>query len=150
MKKDKIILPLFDGGVTNVDYDSGYTPGWCETCDFGSHYFDDVTVELTGFRILIHVDCENGHFFNEGWLLRQLLTADHGMTENQFVTWLKAVLNQEFQSSEEAYAAYMCGNTPESDFCVENKHSGSVTHEEFPAFDRMEFEKRRRREQDEH
>lgn len=146
-KKEKIILPLFDGGVTAVDYDTMDSPG-CPTCDYGSSYVDDFTVELTGYRMTVHIDNEYSHFISEGWLMRKLLSADHGMTESQFVWWLTTVMDDCFRTE---YGYHCKWDTPEKDriLTVTNKITGAVETHTFPDFSEEEYLKKIRREQDE-
>lgn len=144
--KPKIILPLFDGGVTDIDYEADDNPG-CPTCDYGSSYVDDFSIELTRFRIGIHINSMYNHFVSEGWLMRRLLMADHGMTEGQFVTWLRAVLNDHFRTEYGFHEVERRGTTDPPTFSVYDKTTGKTERSEFAKFDEQEYLKRLRREQ---
>lgn len=145
--KTKIILPLSDGGVTSVDYDTQSHPG-CPTCDYGSSYVDDFTIEMTKYRMTVHIDNEYNHFISEGWLFRQLLSADHDMTESQFVQWLRTLMDYYFRTE---YGYYGKWDTPEKDrfLTVMNKETGTVETHIFPDFNQEEYLKKIRMERDE-
>lgn len=147
-RKEKIILPLFDGGVTSVDYKTDDFPG-CETCDYGSSYTDDFTVELTKYRMEVHIDNMYSHFISEGWLMRQLLSADHGMTESQFVWWLKTVMDDYFRTNYGGCFDDLDEKKTDRMLTVTNKETGTAEVHAFPDFSEEEYLKKRRREQDE-
>lgn len=145
--KTKIILPLFDGGVTSVDYDTQSHPG-CPTCDYGSSYVDDFTIELIKYRMTVHIDNEYDHFISEGWPFRQLLSADHDMTESQFVQWLRTLMDYYFRT-EYGYHGKWDMSEKDRFLTVMNKETGTVETHIFPDFNQEEYLKKIRMERDE-
>lgn len=85
--ESKIIMPLKDGGIVDVKYDYSDNRG-CETCDFGSSYIDDFTIEMTKIKIRIYLNTMYEHAISEGKLMRILLSSDKNMDELEFADWL--------------------------------------------------------------
>lgn len=130
-ERTKIIMPLSDGGILSVDYDE-FSHGGCETCDFGSEYIDEFTIDLTTIEIKVHINMMYEHFISEGWLMRQLLSADHGMTEMEFADWLLSIFvkrfKTEYHSSNECYGKY-----DPNFFSVKNKQTRRIERKEWSA-----------------
>lgn len=40
------IITLKDAIVTSIDYDQEFTPGQCDTCDYGNEYVQDITIDI--------------------------------------------------------------------------------------------------------
>lgn len=97
MKKDEIIMPLSDGGILSVDYDSDSIAG-CPTCDYGSMYIDDLIIRMTQYTIEVHVNTMYSHLISEGWLMRVLLGFEHDMTEMELAGLLYCKLSDLFKS----------------------------------------------------
>jgi len=93
-----VIMPLKDGGILSVDYSTEEHPG-CETCDYGSKYIDDFTIDMTTLKADVRIDVMYEHAISENWLMRRLLSADRNMTEREFVDWLGSVLTEELGHS---------------------------------------------------
>lgn len=85
--ESKIIMPLKDGGIVDVKYDYSDNGG-CETCDYGSSYIDDFTIEMTKIKIRIYLNTMYEHAISEGKLMRILLSSDKNMDELEFADWL--------------------------------------------------------------
>ena len=79
----KIIMPLADGGITDVLYDAYSIPG-CPTCDYGSQYTDWFEIRCTSLKIKVYLNTMYEHVISEGWLMRTLLGIPHEMTEDEF------------------------------------------------------------------
>ena len=124
-----IIMPLSDGGILSVDYDDFSRRG-CETCDFGSEYIDEFSIDLTKLKIEVHINMMYEHFISEGWLMRQLLSADHGMTEKEFADWMLSVFVKRFKT--EYHTSNSCyGMYDPNFFSVKDKTTGHIDRKEW-------------------
>lgn len=40
------IITLKDAVVTSIDYDQDFTPGQCDTCNYGDEYVQNITIDV--------------------------------------------------------------------------------------------------------
>ena len=40
------IITLKDAVVTSIDYDQDFTPGHCDTCNYGDEYIQNITIDV--------------------------------------------------------------------------------------------------------
>lgn len=40
------IITLKDAIVTSIDYDQDFTPGHCDTCNYGDEYVQEITIDV--------------------------------------------------------------------------------------------------------
>lgn len=98
MSNEKYLVPLSNGGILDIRTDAKYYPG-CETCDFGSSYVNNVTIEMTTGNIEIKVDQMCNYALSEGYMMKLLIAnidAIRQMEEQEFFQWLKAHLQDEY------------------------------------------------------
>lgn len=95
--KATIIMPLLDGGITSIDYETDSISG-CPTCDYGSSYVDDFQIGLTKYTITVHINAMYDHLISENWLMRTLLGFDHDMAELAFCRMLKELISQHYMT----------------------------------------------------
>ena len=123
----KIIMPLADGGILDVKYDSENTPG-CPTCDYGSEYIDEFSVVMTGYTIKVYLNVEYEHVISEMWLMHTLLGVDRDLTEEQFAELLYEKISAVI---EEGYTVKY-SKAPESHFWLEEPDGTPVWEKNFP------------------
>lgn len=86
-----MLFQLIDGGIKQILSD---TESWggCETCDWGSQYINEFTIEMTTGTIDIKVDTMYEFALSEGAMMEIILpNIDHikTLTEFQFFDWIK-------------------------------------------------------------
>jgi hypothetical protein len=105
-----MLLPMVDGGILSVDYDSE-SYGGCDTCDYGSSYIRKFDIGLT--TINIHIETEEMYDYaiseyaiSEDFMMRMFLhNVDkiRQMTELEFYEWLVAIVRDEVGSSLDSF-----------------------------------------------
>lgn len=123
----KIIMPLADGGIVDVRYETEDYPG-CETCDYGSQYIDEFSIVMTKCTIRVYLNTEYEHTVSEGWLTRTLLGMDRDLTEERFAEALREAINSEINNG------YVCKSrsAAESYFRLEKPDGTPVWEKNFP------------------
>ena len=88
------IIPLVDGGVMDIDTDeTAY--GGCPTCDYGSHYVNDIYLKLTKYSFHIDADQMYEHFLSTGILIKLLTKLSReNLTENDFCDRLESMVRE--------------------------------------------------------
>ena len=90
-----MLLALKDGGIEHIWSDDTYEPG-CPTCDYGSHYINDIVITLTKYKIFAHIDAMYSYKFSAGDMMLILLPAIKQiteMTELDFIEWFRNALS---------------------------------------------------------
>lgn len=90
-----MLLPMVDGGILKVNYDSHSSSG-CETCDYGSSYINEFSISMTTGRIEIEIDNMYEYAVSESYMMETILyNVDEikTMTELQFSSWLEKKMN---------------------------------------------------------
>lgn len=91
-----MLLKMINGGIVNITEDKDYYPG-CETCDYGSSYFNEFKIELTTINIKIKASQMYEYPLSDGHMMKIILPnveAIQKMTEKEFSVWLKNELKQ--------------------------------------------------------
>lgn len=104
----ELLLPLKDGGIVNYHDDSYYLPG-CPTCDHGSKYINNISIELTKYNVYIETKQMYRYALTEGYIMRLFLTnyeAIKVMTENEFIKWFKKEIEDTVGDGEETEEKY--------------------------------------------
>ncbi len=91
------LIEMVDGGLKNVwsDDDSW---GGCETCDYGSHYINEFTLELKGFDFRVTIDNMYNYGYSEDKLMKLLLPNIEEiskMTQEEFMDYVKKNVSEE-------------------------------------------------------
>ena len=123
----KVIMPLADGGIIDVKYETADYPG-CETCDYGSQYIDEFSIVMERFTIRVYLNTEYGHAVSEMWLMRTLLGMDRDLTEEQFAGALYDAVDTPI---EQGYT-YKARLAKESWFRLEKPDGTPVWEKNFP------------------
>lgn len=92
-----MLVKMVDGGIINVDYDSE-SWGGCETCDYGSRYINEFTVEMTSGKIEIKTTKMYDYALSEGYMMETLLkNIDDikAMTEYEFYRWIESKIKSD-------------------------------------------------------
>ncbi|WP_353856798.1 hypothetical protein [Bacillus sp. Bos-x628] len=88
-------IKLVDGVLKEIYSDTLHYEG-CDTCGYGSSYFNEFTIVLTGGLIEVEVENMFSYALSEGHLMKILLSNIEiikQLTEFQFYQWLKNELN---------------------------------------------------------
>jgi hypothetical protein len=90
-----MLLQMVNGGITNIYSDIDYWSG-CETCDYGSRYINEYTIEMTTGTIEIKVEQEYEYALSEGYMMGLILPnidLIKSMTEEAFFDWIKTEMS---------------------------------------------------------
>jgi hypothetical protein len=96
-----VLIKMVNGGVLDIREERGFTPGNCETCNWGEKHTSEFWIELTNVRIYFYGE------FSDADMMRIFLPnleAIQGMTEQSFVEWLRDQLKKELGDSLEYYS----------------------------------------------
>lgn len=103
------LIKLLDNNVTGIVTDHYFTPGFCETCDFGSMYVQTITVEFEdGDKISYEIKNEYGYTLDEAKLMlffTNNLENFAQMTRSEFCAFLKR-LEEHSRDDEEICQIY--------------------------------------------
>ena len=84
----------FADGNELISYDDDTTSyGGCPTCDYGSEYINDITVETTNYRINATFNQMYEYAFTSGDAIRIFAKDFSRMTEDDFVKYLEGAFN---------------------------------------------------------
>lgn len=84
------LIDLVNGGIKEISTDSWHMDG-CETCDYGSNYVSEFTVELTQGTLNIEYEKMYEYALSEDTLMKLFLINVNeikAMTEKEFIEWL--------------------------------------------------------------
>lgn len=93
-----MIFKLVDGGIIDIDSDSQYYSGNCDTCDYGAEYVDYFRFTLTKKVINIEARDTFERVLSEGLMMRLMLNnvdLIREFTEEEFCDWLENELLKE-------------------------------------------------------
>lgn len=92
-----MLLELNGGGIKNIYTDTNEFPG-CETCDWGSQYINEYTIEMFSGNLTIKAEQMYEYPLSEGYMMETLLPnleIIKKMTEDEFSKWIEDKINQD-------------------------------------------------------
>ncbi|TPG77713.1 hypothetical protein EEL32_22555 [Brevibacillus laterosporus] len=98
-----MLLSMKDGRIINIASDSSYSPG-CETCDYGSSYINEFSIQLTTGVINIEVDQMFEFALSDGYMMQLILPNVEKikeMTEKEFCDWLRETMEKDHKEGIE-------------------------------------------------
>ena len=105
------IITLKDAVVTSIDYDQDFTPGQCDTCDYGNEYVQNITIDIhkPDFEYeSVEITFENSSSFsiNIAKLIQMLiknLDVFKEMTTDEFKTFMESLPQHLSEDSDKFY-----------------------------------------------
>lgn len=105
------IITLKDAVVTSIDYDQDFTPGQCDTCDYGDEYVQNITIDVykPDFEYeSVEITFENSSSFsiNVAKLIQMLiknLDVFKEMTLVEFKTFMESLPQHLSEDSDKFY-----------------------------------------------
>lgn len=100
-----MLIKLQNGGVKDIYSDSD-SNGGCETCDYGSEYINEFTLQLTQGGIEFKVVQMYEFALTEDYMMRTFLENIEEikkLTELGLYHWLKNKLEEDFKSEVEEF-----------------------------------------------
>jgi hypothetical protein len=97
MTDRKLLVPMADGGIIEFDSDNSYSPGSCDTCDYGAEYVTEFKVYLTKSTICVEVTSSGSMPLSTSDLFEIFLPnldLIKTMTEKAFAGWLEVIIRQ--------------------------------------------------------
>lgn len=101
-----MLVELSGGGILNIISDTWHYDG-CETCDYGSEYVNEYTIQMTKGVLEIKLEQMYDYALTEGFMMTALLgniDTIKALTEREFVEWLKKEVSVEMNGE---YGNYM-------------------------------------------
>lgn len=95
-----MLIEMVDGGIIEVITDTD-VEGGCETCDYGSEYINEFTIQLLSNTIEVKVNEMYEFALSEGYMMELFLKnveVIKPMTEKDFSHWLKEKVLKEVDS----------------------------------------------------
>lgn len=86
-----MLVELQDGGIEEIYADS-FGRGGCETCDHGSEYTNEYTIQMTKGKIDITINQEYEYALSDGDMMKLMLQKVEEikvLTEEEFVKWIE-------------------------------------------------------------
>ena len=99
----ELLLQMKDGGIVNYYDDCNYLPG-CPTCDYGSEYINNISMDLTKYKVYVETKRMYRYALTEAYVMRLFLTnyeTIKAMTENEFIEWFKKEIEDTVGDREE-------------------------------------------------
>ena len=96
-------IKFADGNeLINYNDDTEHYDG-CETCDYGSMYINDITVETTNYNISAHFNQMYEYAFSSADAIKIFAVGITAMTEEQFVEYLEKEFNEILENNKRMY-----------------------------------------------
>ena len=86
-----MLVELQDGGIEEIFADSFGMSG-CETCNYGSEYTNEYTIQMTKGTLDIKVNQEYEYALSDGDMMKLMLQKVEeikALTEDEFVKWIE-------------------------------------------------------------
>lgn len=96
-----MLIKMIDGGMVNYTDDCDYNKG-CPTCNYGSEYINIINIMLTRYKIHVKIIQMYEYVLSEGRMIKLFLSeynAIQKMTEQEFICWFEATLNEIIETS---------------------------------------------------
>lgn len=105
------IITLKDAVVTSIDYDQDFTPGQCDTCNYGDEYVQNITIDVykPDFEYeSVEITFEHSFHFpiNVAKLIQMLiknLDVFKEMTTDEFKTFMESLPQHLSEDSDKFY-----------------------------------------------
>ena len=104
-------VPFGDGNMLiNIEEDNYCASTGCPTCNYGSSYVNDITIETTHYKLHITKDTMYEYAISEGDLMKIILNIDiRRVTEKEFFNELEVGLREKFNCNRSEWVEMIQG-----------------------------------------
>jgi len=100
-----MLVELQDGGIEEIYADSFGMSG-CETCNYGSEYTNEYTIQMTKGTLDIKVNQEYKYALSDGDMMKLMLQKVEEikvLTEDEFVKWIEEAVGSLVEEKNNGY-----------------------------------------------